>query len=388
MPAASNLSNDKTLDLNENEFLRLVLDSLNHPFYVIDTRTHEILLANQAARGRFYRPAMRCHELTHRRPRPCDGKDHPCPIDLIRDTGQSAVTEHVHFTDRGEPRHMEVHAHPIRDATGEITRMIEYALDVTERKQTERRLVLALEAAQAAARAKGEFLANLNHEIRTPMNGVIGMTQLLFDTQLDKEQLEFVEAAHSSAESLLGILNGILDFSHLDAGRLTLEPGPFLLRDCVEEALDAVARTAAEKGLELTLGLTPDLPVAVIGDQARIRQVLVNLLDNAVKFTGQGWISVSLRHQAGTGGRLALEFRVQDTGAGIPPERLEGLFEGFTQVDASATRRHGGCGLGLAISRKLSELMGGGIRLESELGAGTTVTFQIEVETCSESVRP
>ncbi|MEI7643658.1 MAG: response regulator [Chloroflexales bacterium] len=249
--------------------------------------------------------------------------------------------------------------------------------ELAERSRTEVALRDSMEAVEAATRAKSDFLATMSHEIRTPMNAVIGMTGLLLDTALGSEQREYVETIRDSSDTLLSIINDILDFSKIESGKLELEQQPFDLRDCLEAALDLVAACAAKKQLDLAYMIAPDVPQALLGDVTRLRQVLVNLLANAVKFTPAGEVVVMIDATQASGDQFELHVAVRDTGVGIPAERMDRLFQAFSQVDASTTRQYGGTGLGLAISQRLCALMGGRIWVESQVGVGTTFHFSI-----------
>ncbi len=249
-----------------------------------------------------------------------------------------------------------------------------------ELKRANDQLVVAREAAEAGARAKAQFLANMSHEIRTPLNAVIGMSSLLEDSPLSGEQREFVQTVRASGEHLLTVINDILDFSKIDAGKLDLEHLPFDLRACVEQCIDLVALSAARKNVELAFLIESGPPAMLVGDAGRVRQILANLLSNAVKFTKQGEVVVQVDATPLGDGRVEVHVSVRDTGTGIPADRLDRLFQSFSQVDASTSRRFGGTGLGLAISKLLAEMMGGRIWVESELDRGSTFHFTIQSE--------
>ncbi len=287
----------------------------------------------------------------------------------------------------GEMRWLEVTVIPDTNAEGNVQGCFAIALDVTERKEIELRTLEARESAEAAARAKSEFLATMSHEIRTPMNGVIGLAGLLLDTDLSPEQQTYAETLHGSAISLLDILNDILDMSKIEAGKLKIEPIAFDLVATVEDVAALWAPKAADKGLELAVEIDPQCPRRVMGDPGRIKQVLSNLIGNAIKFTDSGHVFARVSREGAEGSPRVL-FEVSDTGVGIEPELHRKLFQPFSQADASTTRRFGGTGLGLAICRRLAALMGGEIGVESELGRGARFRFTAHLPADGELPRP
>ncbi len=250
--------------------------------------------------------------------------------------------------------------------------------DITDLKNTQAKLETSMRAAKMAESAKSEFLANMSHEIRTPMNGVMGMAELLATTKLDQKQAMFTDVIVKSGASLLTIINDILDFSKIDAGQMELVTGPFDLVEAIEDVAVLVSSKVAEKDLEMIVRANPALPRMVVGDAGRVRQVITNLLGNAVKFTDEGSVFLNVDGTVNDDKTVSLQFYVQDTGIGIPEEQIDHVFQKFSQVDASATRKHEGTGLGLSITSSLIDLMGGEIGVESEVGVGSKFWFNVD----------
>jgi PAS domain S-box-containing protein len=299
---------------------------------------------------------------------------------LLAETRQPLETEDRGLDPKGEQRWMRMVRFAVLDPNDQVVATQGMSWDVTAAKQAEQNLKMAKEAAEEAARAKSEFLAKMSHEIRTPMNGVIGMTELLLGSDLGAQDREFVETIQVSAETLLRIINDILDYSKIEAGKMAIEVLDFDLLQTIENSLDIVAASAFGKGIELVNSVPVGIPSRLRGDPGRLRQILINLLGNAIKFTEKGEVVAGVGQESETATHTVLKFYVRDTGIGISPEAQSRLFEAFSQADGSTTRKYGGTGLGLAIARRLVKMMQGEIGVQSQTGVGSTFWFTARLE--------
>ena len=296
---------------------------------------------------------------------------------IILHNGKAMHDVEEHQLPNGQRRWIERTKSALRDADDRIVGIQVLFWDVTDREVAQAELLEARDAANAANRAKSDFLANMSHEIRTPMNGIIGMTDLVLDTELTPTQRDYLQMSQESGETLLAIINDILDFSKIEAGQLELDPTPFDLRESLGDSVRSLTLRSQSKGLELTFSVSPEVPRILEGDQGRLRQVIVNLIGNAIKFTDRGEVRLEVSCKSKSQSTCMLLFSVRDTGIGIPADKQARIFEDFQQADRSTTRNHGGTGLGLAISSRLVDLMGGRIELDSAPGRGSTFHFTV-----------
>jgi PAS domain S-box-containing protein len=362
------------------QFVEVLLEATPTPLYLKD-RDGRFLRLNKAFEALFgiERASWVGRTLEELVQGPAVALERAKDEELLAQGGLQSYESSLVNVQTGEQRQGFYSKATITDANGRVSGLVGTILDITDRSRLEQALRDATQSAEAANSAKSEFLANMSHEIRTPMNGVIGMTDLALGTELNEVQREYLGIVKSSAQSLLVILNDILDFSKIEAGKLAIESVPFALPRLIHDTLRTLEARAQLKGLGLTAELASGLPNGVAGDPGRLRQILTNLCDNAIKFTAQGQITVHAECSANSTGVLELHFAVRDTGVGIPLEKQQRIFEAFSQADTSTTRQFGGTGLGLTICARLVSLMGGRIWVDSTPGEGSVFHFTVQV---------
>ncbi len=381
VPSASVITQRKQTEnaLREsNEKFRQLADNITDAFWIRSPDMREVHYVSPAFARIWGRPVESLYENPHQWVDFIVSEDRERVRSVFAGLTRDATNLDVEYRivrPDDEVRWVRARGFQVRDAAGNLIRLTGVITDITERKTVEAELRTAKAAAEAANQAKSEFLANMSHEIRTPMNGVIGMADLMLDSELTSEQRENLGIIKSSGDALLAIINDILDFSKIEARKLELDAIDFISRDAIGEAANAVALRAHQKGLELIVDIDPAVPQTLRGDPGRLRQILLNLLGNAIKFTHQGEVVLRVTSGITTLTDVVLHFSISDTGVGIPLDRQQIIFEAFTQVDGSTTRHYGGTGLGLTISSQLVQLMGGRISVESEAGRGSSFRF-------------
>ena len=378
---------EQALQSSEEKFRELA-ENVREVFWIMPPSADEMLYVSPA----YEQVWGRTCESLYRNPRSWPEAIHPDDLDKAHSLfarqiqGEVIDSEYRIRTPDGAEKVIRDRAFPVRDQAGKLVRIVGIAEEITAQKLYETELIQARKTAELANRAKSDFLANMSHEIRTPMNGVLGMTELVLGTHLSPEQREYLNTVKISADSLLTVIDDILDYSKLEAGKLELDPVSFDLRDHIEETVGILAVRAHEKGLELVAEVSPDVPEFVVGDATRLRQVLVNILGNAVKFASTGEVALKVGMASRKAGKPRLRFSIRDTGPGIAKDRQQAIFEAFSQADCSTTRRYGGTGLGLTISARLVSAMGGNIQVESELGKGSRFYFTLSFGAALEPV--
>jgi two-component system sensor histidine kinase/response regulator len=371
---------DEALRASEERFRQLA-EHVREVFFIAEPEPAGIIYLSPAYETIWGRPRQ---EVYRRR---------EAWLDAVHPDDRAAATQHFAQTSRGEhsegefrilrpdgsERSIRARAFPVVDTGGTFRRLVGIAEDVTDARRAEAEMLAAQKAAEAASQAKSDFLANMSHEIRTPMNSIIGMTDMVLESELTSQQRDYLTTVKAATDSLLHVINDILDFSKIEARKLDLEFIEFRLKETVDAATKSLGLRAAEKNLELACHYEADVPAAVRGDPGRLRQVLVNLIGNAIKFTARGEVLVHVSKLSETAGEVRLHFSVSDTGIGIPGEKHKAIFGAFAQADTSSTRRFGGTGLGLTISAQLVEMMGGRISVESDTGKGSTFHFEVRL---------